>query len=99
MLSIVQSITVRKASAHMLRAIGNKSHCLRAESLLNQFVTKVTTVAPTPAKKIIPHQVLLLCKHSHHDEGVQVNAFTEHPEVVTAHQVEMNELRHLAAHL
>lgn len=98
-LSIVQSITARKASVYMLRVIGNKSHCLRAESLLNQLVTKVMTVAPTPAKKVIPHQVLLLCKHGHHDERVQVNAFTEHPEVVTAHQVEMDELRHFTAHL
>ena len=57
------------------------------------------TVAPTPAEKIIPHQVLLLRKHSHHDECGQVNAFTEHPEVVTAHQVEMDKLRHFAAHL
>lgn len=100
LLSIVQSITVRKASVYMLRVIGNKSHCLRAESLLNQLLQRSwMTVAPTPAKKIIPHQMLLLCKHSHHDERVQVNAFTEHPEVVTAHQVEMDELRHFTAHL
>jgi len=79
--------------------IGNKSRDLNAKSLRNQINKQVMTVAPTPAKKIIPHQVLLLCKHSHHNECVQVNAFTEHPKVVTAHQVKMNELGHLAAHL
>lgn len=63
------------------------------------MIMKVMTVALTPAKKVIPRQMLLLCKHSHHDECVQVNAFTEHPKVVTAHQVKMDELRHLTAHL
>lgn len=92
-------VTMRKVSIYMSRMIGNKSHCLKAKSLLNQMILKVIPVAPTPAKKIIPHQVLLLGKHGHHNECVQVNAFTEHPEVVTAHQVKMNELRHFAAHL
>lgn len=53
----------------------------------------------SPAEKIIPHQVLLLRKHRHHNEGVEVNAFTEHPEVVTAHQVKMNKLRHFTTDL
>lgn len=56
-------------------------------------------MALTPAKKIIPDQVLLLSKHSHHDERVQVNAFTQHPEVVTAQKVKVDELGHFTAHL
>lgn len=79
--------------------IGNKSRGLKVESLLNQVNKQVMTVAPTPAEKIIPHQVLFLCEHSHHNECVQVNAFTEHPKIVAAHQVKMNELRHFTAHL
>lgn len=50
-LSIVQSITARKASVYMLRVIGNKSHCLRAESLLNPLVTKVMTVGTYPSQE------------------------------------------------
>lgn len=46
----------------------------------------------TPAKKVIPHQVLLLSKHSHHNQSVQVNAFTQHPKVVATHQVQVDEL-------
>lgn len=46
----------------------------------------------TPAKKVIPHQVLLLSKNSHHNQCVQVNAFTQHPEVVATHQVQVDEL-------
>ena len=56
-------------------------------------------MALTPAKKVIPHQALLLCEHSHHDKSVQVNAFTEHPKVVTAHQVKMDELGHFTTNL
>lgn len=44
-------------------------------------------------------QVLLLCKHRHHDERVQVDAFTEHPEVITAQHVHVKELQHLTANL
>lgn len=39
----------------------------------------------TPAKKVIPHQVLFLSKNSHHNKGMQVNAFAQHPEVVATH--------------
>lgn len=54
---------------------------------------------PTPAQQIIPHQVLLLSKHSHHDERVQVDALTQHPEVVTAKQVQVDKLGHFTARL
>lgn len=70
-----------------------------SKSFLNKVNQQICVIALTPAKKIIPHQVLLLCKHSHHNECVQVNAFTEHPEVITAHQVMMNELGHFTTNL
>lgn len=43
--------------------------------------------------------MLLLCEHGHHDQGVQVDAFTQHPEVVTAHQVQLDEDEQLTAAL
>lgn len=53
----------------------------------------------TPAQDMVPQEALLLGEHGHHDERVQVHAFAEHPEVVAAHQVEVQELGDLAAHL
>ena len=44
-------------------------------------------------------QVLLLSEHGHHDECVQVDALTQHPEVVTAQHVHVKEVQHLAPHL
>lgn len=44
-------------------------------------------------------QVLLLCEHGHHDERVQVDAFTQHPEIVAAQHVHVEEMQHFAAHL
>ena len=44
-------------------------------------------------------QVLLLCKHGHHDERVQVDAFTQHPEVIAAQHVHVEEVQHLTADL
>lgn len=51
----------------------------------------------TPAQQIVPHQVLLLGKHGHHDESVQVYSLAKHPEVITAKQVEMDEEGHFTA--
>lgn len=53
----------------------------------------------TPAQKIIPVQMLLLCKYGHHNQRVQVNPLAEHPEIVTAQHVHMEEVQHLAANL
>lgn len=44
-------------------------------------------------------QMLLLCKHSHHDESVQVDAFTKHPEIIAAQHVHVEEVQHLTANL
>ncbi len=41
--------------------------------------------------------MLLLSKHSHNDESVQVYSLTQHPEVIAAKQVQMNELGHFTA--
>ena len=69
------------------------------QELSENVSPRTRALALTPAEKIIPHQVLLLRKHRHHNESVEVNAFTEHPEVVTAHQVKMNKLRHFTTDL
>ena len=53
----------------------------------------------TPAQEVVPVQMLLLCKHSHHDERVQVDAFTEHPEVIAAQHVHVEEVQNLTANL
>lgn len=43
--------------------------------------------------------MLFLSKHCHHNEGVQVDPFTQHPEVVTAHEIMVDEHGHFTAHL
>ncbi len=43
--------------------------------------------------------MLLLCKHGHHDEGVQVYAFTEHPEIIATQHVHVEKVQHLTADL
>lgn len=43
--------------------------------------------------------MLLLGKHRHDNEGVQVDALAEHPEVVAAQQVEVENGEKLADHL
>lgn len=53
----------------------------------------------TPAQQVVPHEVLLLGEHGHHDERVQVDSLAQHPEVVAAKEVEVNEERDLAAGL
>lgn len=53
----------------------------------------------TPAKEVVPVQMLLLCKHSHHDERVKVNPFTEHPEIIATQHVHVEKVQHLAANL
>lgn len=53
----------------------------------------------TPTEQIIPHQVLLLSEHCHHDESVQIDPLTKHPKVVTAKQVEVDKLGHFTAYL
>lgn len=53
----------------------------------------------TPPQQIIPYEVLLLRKHSHDDERVQVDALAQHPEVVAAHQVHVDEHDDLTARL
>ena len=64
-------------------------------SLVNSFVV----TSRTPSKQVVPHEVLFLGEHSHDDECVQVDALTQHPEVVTAKQVQVNKHDHLTAHL
>lgn len=44
-------------------------------------------------------QVLLLGEHGDHDERVQVDSLAEHPEVVAAQHVHVEEVQHLAADL
>lgn len=44
-------------------------------------------------------QVLLLGEHGHHDERVQVDAFTQHPEIVAAQHVHVEEMQHFTADL
>lgn len=53
----------------------------------------------TPAQEVVPVQVLLLCKHSHHNESVQVYAFTEHPEIIAAQHVHVEKVQHFTANL
>lgn len=53
----------------------------------------------TPAEEVVPVQMLLLGEHGHHDERVQVDAFTQHPEVVAAQHVHVEEMQHFTAHL
>lgn len=44
-------------------------------------------------------QVLLLGEHGHHDERVQVDAFAQHPEIVAAQHVHVEEMQDFTAHL
>lgn len=44
-------------------------------------------------------QTLLFSKHRHYDECMKINAFTEHPEIVTAKHVLVKKLEHFAAYL
>lgn len=53
----------------------------------------------TPAQHEIPYEVLLFRKHGHDDERVQVNPLAEHPEVVAAQQVHVDEHDELTARL
>lgn len=46
----------------------------------------------TPAQEVVPVQMLLLCKNSHYDESVQVDSFTEHPEIIAAQHVHVEEV-------
>ena len=38
-------------------------------------------LAPTPAQDVVGDQLLLANEHGHNDEGVQVDALAQHPEV------------------
>lgn len=53
----------------------------------------------TPPQEIIPHEMLLFCKHCHHNQSVQVDALAKHPEVVAAQQIQVDEHDQLAASL
>lgn len=53
----------------------------------------------TPAQEIIPLHVLLLSEHGHHNECVQIDPFTEHPEIIARHHVQVDKVQNLAAHL
>lgn len=53
----------------------------------------------TPAEEVVPVQVLLLGEHGHHDERVQVDAFAQHPEIVAAQHVHVEEMQHFTADL
>ena len=44
-------------------------------------------------------QVLLLCEHGHHDESVQVDPLTEHPEIVASQHVHVKEVQDFAPRL
>lgn len=61
------------------------------------FKSNVDTL--TPAQEVVPVQMLLLCKHSHHDKRVQVDAFTEHPKIIAAQHVHVEEVQHFTANL
>lgn len=56
-------------------------------------------VIRTPAQEVIPLHALFLSEHGHHDECVQVDPFTQHPEVVAGHQVVVDKMQNLAAQL
>lgn len=43
--------------------------------------------------------MLLFCKHCHNNQSVQVDALAEHPEVVAAQQIEVDEHDQLTAYL
>lgn len=43
--------------------------------------------------------MLFFRKHCHNNQRVQVDALAEHPEVVTAQQIQVDEHEQLAAHL
>lgn len=53
----------------------------------------------TPTQHVVPHEVLLLGEHGHHDKRVQVDPLTQHPEVVASEEVQMDEHRHFTARL
>lgn len=53
----------------------------------------------TPAQQVIPHEMLLLGKHGHDDQRVQVDPLAEHPEVITAEQVQVCKVQQLTASL
>lgn len=44
-------------------------------------------------------QMLLLGEHGHHDERVEVDAFAQHPEIVAAQHVHVEEMQDFTAHL
>lgn len=44
-------------------------------------------------------KVLFLSENRHHDKGVQIDALTQHPEIVTAQYVHVEELQHLTTNL
>lgn len=53
----------------------------------------------TPAEEVVPVQMLLLGEHGHHDERVEVDAFAQHPEIVAAQHVHVEEMQDFTAHL
>ena len=43
--------------------------------------------------------MLLLCKHSDHDQGVEIDPLAQHPEVVASKEVQVDKLGHFTARL
>lgn len=80
-----------KATSSETRRYGCPGSCEKEEDISSGLKIQAVKVH-TPAEKVIPHQVLFLRKHSHHNESMQVDAFTQHPEVVATHEVQVDEL-------
>lgn len=43
--------------------------------------------------------MLLLCKHSHHNECMEIDTLAEHPEIVATQHVHVEEVQNLTANL
>lgn len=53
----------------------------------------------TPSQDVVPEELLLPDKHGHYDERVEVDAFTQHPEVIGSRRVLRQHSQDLTAHL
>jgi len=77
--------------------------CTQRNPVRTREAVKQSEILPrgslTPAQQVIPDEILFFRKHRHHDESVQVDALAQHPEVVAAQQVQVDEHEQLAAGL
>lgn len=51
-----------------------------------------------PSQDVVPDELLLAYKDSHYDERVEVNAFTQHPEVIGSERILSQHSQNLTAH-